>query len=111
MRISSGMPADFVVEAGYSTKNNGTAVREADSQETTRVDTTALSTGQDRVAGLVSQLNSLPDVRQDKVDSLRTAIQQGQYKVSPEQIAAAMYRDMASFTGADTTEFGLNAGY
>ncbi len=111
MRVSSGVPAELALEAGYSTKRGGSGVRDADSQKTSGVDTTALSTGQGRVAALVSQLQNVPDVRQDKVDSLRTAIQQGEYKVSPEQIAAAMYRDTATQTGSGTTEFGINAAF
>jgi flagellar biosynthesis anti-sigma factor FlgM len=111
MRINSGIPTDFAVEAGR-TKNGGTTARVLDPREIGSVDdTTALSTAvQDRASELVSELRNLPEVRQEKVDTLRATIQRGEYQVSPEQIAAAMYRDMASLTGAGSTaELGVNA--
>jgi flagellar biosynthesis anti-sigma factor FlgM len=112
MRINSGMPADFAVEAGRSTKSGGTtAAHAADSHETAGADTTALSTGQDRVSTLISELRNVPEVRQEKVDALRAAIQRGEHQVAPEQIAAAMYRDMASLTSAGSAaELGVNVG-
>jgi flagellar biosynthesis anti-sigma factor FlgM len=53
-------------------------------------DTASLSTGSDVVASLRAQLESVPDVRQDRVQSLREAISQGQFVVSPGQVAAGM---------------------
>jgi negative regulator of flagellin synthesis FlgM len=41
---------------------------------------------------LEAQALALPEVRQDKVDALRQAIQNGDYKVDPEKIAQAIIR-------------------
>lgn len=53
-------------------------------------DRTSLSSGATEVASLVSTALSSPDVRQDKVDSLRQAISGGQYQVDSASIAASM---------------------
>lgn len=53
-------------------------------------DTANLSTGSDAVASLRSQLDSVPDVRQDRVQALQQAISQGQFVVSPGRIAAGI---------------------
>lgn len=57
-------------------------------------DRAELSPDQVRVQSLVSQANDLPNVRQEKVNALGLAIQQGRYNVTPEQTAAAMLEDM-----------------
>jgi negative regulator of flagellin synthesis FlgM len=42
---------------------------------------------------LVDTLRELPDVRQDRVESLREKIQSGDYNPSGEEIANAIFRD------------------
>jgi flagellar biosynthesis anti-sigma factor FlgM len=49
-----------------------------------------LSMDHARVAALAMQVSSLPEIRQEKVNALSDALQNGEYKVSPEQTAAAM---------------------
>jgi flagellar biosynthesis anti-sigma factor FlgM len=53
-------------------------------------DTAELSTSSDAVAALRAQLDCVPDVRQQRVDSLRQMIQAGQFTISPQRIADAM---------------------
>lgn len=55
-----------------------------------------LSTSSNQVAALAQQAASAPAVRTDRVDALRQAIHNGDYSVSNEQVAAAMYSDMAA---------------
>lgn len=43
---------------------------------------------------LSQHLAELPDIRQDRVEQLRTAIAEGQYPLSNERIADAMLRDL-----------------
>ena len=57
-------------------------------------DTAVLSPEQARVQSLAAEVNSLPDVRQEKVAALGLAIQQGNYEVSPEQTAEALLGQM-----------------
>src|SRR5882724_12357276 len=59
-------------------------------------DTAEISLDQVRVQSLASQVNNLPDVRQEKVAALGLAIQQGSYQVTPEQTAQAMLDEMRS---------------
>lgn len=56
-------------------------------------DVARLSTGSDAVAAMRSQLDSVPDVRQDRVQALQQAISLGQFVVSPQRIATGMMAD------------------
>ncbi|HEY6804696.1 MAG TPA: flagellar biosynthesis anti-sigma factor FlgM [Pyrinomonadaceae bacterium] len=69
---------------------------------TTPVNGSAAKTGGDQVAvsstgrevsQLVDRAKNLPDIRQERVDSLRQLIDSGKYEVSSKTIAAAMLRD------------------
>jgi len=53
-------------------------------------DTASLSFDRASVGSLVSQALSSTEIRQDKVDALRQAINSGEYKVEPGKIADAM---------------------
>lgn len=56
-------------------------------------DVARLSTSSDAVASFRAQLDSVPEVRQQQVGSLRQAISTGQFAVSPERIADGMLAD------------------
>jgi negative regulator of flagellin synthesis FlgM len=56
-------------------------------------DVAHLSTGSDAVQTLKAQVDQVPEIRQQKVDSLKQAIAQGTYQMHPQQIAAAMFAD------------------
>jgi negative regulator of flagellin synthesis FlgM len=56
-------------------------------------DTATLSTDSAAVGQLTGKVLATPEVRQDKVEALRQAIQRGEYKVEPEKIADAMIRE------------------
>jgi len=53
-------------------------------------DVATLSTGSDSVQRLKTQLDAVPDARQQQAESLRQAVADGSFKVSPEHIAQAM---------------------
>jgi flagellar biosynthesis anti-sigma factor FlgM len=53
-------------------------------------DTVELSSGQATIRQLVSQLDHVPDVRQEQVNALRLEVQTGQYQRSSEQVAGAI---------------------
>ncbi len=74
-------------QANTRTQNSTVKISFAD-------DRAELSPDQVRVQSLASQANNLPDVRQEKVQALGLAIQQGRYNVTPEQTAAAMLGEM-----------------
>ncbi|HTX16247.1 MAG TPA: flagellar biosynthesis anti-sigma factor FlgM [Candidatus Baltobacteraceae bacterium] len=60
-----------------------------------------LSTSAGQVAALAQQAAAAPPVRTDRVDALRQQIRDGNYNVSNEQVAAAMYSDMATSGGTN----------
>ena len=53
-------------------------------------DKTSLSADTKGIASLQAQALATPAIRQDKVDALRQAIQQGDYRLEPDQIAHAI---------------------
>lgn len=55
-----------------------------------------LSTASSQVAALTQQASNAPEVRTDRVDALRQAVRNGNYNVTNEQVAAAIYSDAAA---------------
>lgn len=53
-------------------------------------DKASLSVDTLSVSSLEAQAMAAPAVRQDKIDALRQAIQNGEYKVEPEKVAHAI---------------------
>ena len=58
-------------------------------------DRTTLSSGSTSVTYLASLVLNNPEIRQDRVDSLRQALSTGQYKVDSKATASAMVDDYA----------------
>jgi negative regulator of flagellin synthesis FlgM len=55
-------------------------------------DKATLSSDALSVSSLEAQVLAAPEVRQDKVEALRQQVQNGQYKVDPDQIAKAILK-------------------
>ncbi|MGH9499981.1 MAG: flagellar biosynthesis anti-sigma factor FlgM [Terriglobales bacterium] len=55
-------------------------------------DAATLSVDGARVNSLVAKALHAPEIRQDKVEALRQAVQSGEYAIDPAQIAEAMIR-------------------
>ena len=53
-------------------------------------DKATLSLNATGIGALAQKALSVPDLRQDKVDALRQAIQRGEYKLDPGKIAQAL---------------------
>lgn len=62
-------------------------------------DVARLSTGSDAVENLKTQLNAVPEVRQERVESLQQSISNGSFQASPQHIADAMLRDRTGTSG------------
>jgi len=58
-------------------------------------DTATLTSDSVSIASLVGTALSSPEVRQDKVDSLRLSVSSGQYDIDPEKIAASIIDEQA----------------
>ncbi len=63
--------------------------------KTSTEDRATLTSDSVSVHSLVSTALSSPEVRQDKVASLRQAVNSGQYELDPAKIAASMVDDYA----------------
>jgi flagellar biosynthesis anti-sigma factor FlgM len=88
MRIGLNNPDPQSISAEQAKKSSTTATSQP---EPAKVGDTA-TPSQDRVTltALASQALGLPEVRQGQVDSLRQAINNGQYHVDPQEIADAI---------------------
>jgi len=58
-------------------------------------DRTTLVSAQQSLSALVSTAMSSPEIRQDRVDSLKQAIDNGKYQLDPGKIAASMIDEQA----------------
>ena len=56
-------------------------------------DRTTLSSDTVAISSLASQAMETAPIRQDRVDSLRQAIEKGQYKLEPDKIADAILQE------------------
>jgi len=99
MRIDlspSAMP-----ELGRSSDADGTT-KSADVTRTAAPnadDVAHLSSGSDSVAKLKAQLDTVPEVRQQRVEALKQAISDGTYKIWPHAVATAMLADTGKELG------------
>ncbi len=57
-------------------------------------DEARLSVDREKTSRLESVVAGLPEVRQDRVEQLRGAMQEGRYQISDEQLADAMISDL-----------------
>jgi negative regulator of flagellin synthesis FlgM len=80
------------VKSPQRAPSDTTATSAAGTEPTVGEDAATLSVGSANVNSLVAKALDAPDVRQDKVEALRQAVQNGEYKLDPAQIAEAMIR-------------------
>lgn len=98
MKINSNLEP----QGGHAASGAGSAgptggpqgTRLAQTYQTDGSDKTEFSSEAQAFAKLSAQIGNVPEVRQDRVATLRQAIQNGTYGVSNEQIAQSMLRDM-----------------
>ena len=62
-------------------------------QQGLKADTVFISDTAKRIQDAQSQLQSIPDVRADKVAELKSRIENGTYEIKPDQIADKMIRE------------------
>lgn len=78
--------------ASSSARGRNTVSQAAQNSE----DTADLSSVSQSVSKLSEQLNSIPDVRTQRVEALRNAMTSGTYVLSPPRIAEAMLAEAGS---------------
>jgi negative regulator of flagellin synthesis FlgM len=94
MRIDLFNSAASELASERASQNTGTQ-NAAKSGEPQGEDRATLTSDSASVGSLVSTALSSPEVRQDKVDSLKQAISSGQYELNPGKIAKSIIDDHA----------------
>jgi negative regulator of flagellin synthesis FlgM len=94
MRIDLNQAAASQI-ASETSPNQVNAENAATSGLAAGEDRTTLTSTQQSLNALVSTAMSSPEVRQDRVDSLKQAISNGTYELDPEKIASSMIDEQA----------------
>lgn len=80
------------VEAQKTARGRSTNTERSEQSE--RRDEAKLSSSSSSISALSARAMAEPDVRADRVNSLRAAVEDGSYSVEPHKIANAMLRDI-----------------
>lgn len=89
MRIDLNSP----LQRGIETEKSGKSSQSSTARASRVGDDAGLLEDSVTLSSLATKALESPEVRQDKVDGLRQAIQNGQYSVDPYQVAEAMLND------------------
>jgi flagellar biosynthesis anti-sigma factor FlgM len=92
MRIDLNPKSPEVQNEGSSVRDR--AAKKADAPESGVQDQAQISSQAARVESLEKHINTVPEIRQAKVDALRAAVQSGRYKVSAGNIAESIFAAM-----------------
>jgi flagellar biosynthesis anti-sigma factor FlgM len=90
MRIDLNPP----LQRGIETEKSGKSLQSSNARASRANDDAGLSEDSVTLSSLATKALESSEVRQDKVDGLRQAIQNGQYSVDPQQVAEAMLNDV-----------------
>ncbi len=93
MEPQNGLNADSVQQGGATARVSATV---AVPRTARQGDTTSISGVTPSISDLATAVHTAADVRQTKVQSLRDAVDQGTYQVSPERIAESMLAQATS---------------
>lgn len=88
--LNSPTPDAIVTPRGDTNGAPSTTSASTNQVQNNTEDKTTLAFDRTNITSLVSQVMASPEVRQDKVEALRQAISNGQYKVEPDKVADAM---------------------
>jgi flagellar biosynthesis anti-sigma factor FlgM len=102
MRIDLNQGSQPLAENSRSNSDNtvrgsdSSVRRLEDGQGGVGEDQAQLSGAHIQIAVLTAQASQLPEVRQERVQALRDAMQSGRYAASPEQVAGAVIGHMVN---------------
>jgi len=96
MRIELNYGPQQLAESNRSSAQAANAAERSTASGAAGEDQAQLSGSHVQVQALAAQASQLPEVRQERVQALREAIQSGHYHVSPEKVAGAMLEHMTS---------------
>jgi flagellar biosynthesis anti-sigma factor FlgM len=95
MRINPDQGAQQLPDSGRTGSNTAATGTGSNSVGNLGQDHAQLSGGHALVQTLAGQAAQLPEVREERVTSLRQAIQSGSYHPSPADVAGAMFSHLA----------------
>jgi flagellar biosynthesis anti-sigma factor FlgM len=90
MRIDSNQGAQSAAETERPGAQGGAAANGASGAGAIGEDQAQLSGAHTQVAAVAAQAAQLPEIREERVQSLRQAVSSGQYDAPPEKVASAM---------------------
>lgn len=93
-------PEDNRTGAANSAGTSGTNAAPRNLGQDLGEDQAQLSGAHTQVLALSAQVAQLPEIRQERVQALRQAVESGQYRVSPEQVAGAVFAHMETAQAA-----------
>jgi negative regulator of flagellin synthesis FlgM len=86
-------PVDaYISQIQAKQKLEGAAI-EGQPQQAPKTDTVVISDAAKRIQDAKADLDTLPDVRADKVAEIKSSIENGTYKIQPDKIANKMILD------------------
>lgn len=102
MRIDWNAKTPPASNADEPARSNLGAAQPASGHMPAKLDAAQFSFDPSRVASLEARVNSLPEIRQEKVEALGRALREGSYQVSAEQTAEGLLAEIMprSFQGA-----------
>jgi flagellar biosynthesis anti-sigma factor FlgM len=93
MRIDLQYGSQQVPESGRNSAQASSAAATPSTIEAEE-DQAQLSGAHVQVQALTAQASQLPEVREERVQSLRNAVESGQYEADPEKVAGALLSHM-----------------
>ncbi|MGA1985058.1 MAG: flagellar biosynthesis anti-sigma factor FlgM [Candidatus Sulfotelmatobacter sp.] len=101
MRIDlNSAPQPLPESSRSSAASEAAAGNSSPSNATGGADQALLSGAHAQVQALVAQASQLPEVRQERVQALRQAIQSGRYQSHPDEVAGAVFAHMTAVPAA-----------
>jgi flagellar biosynthesis anti-sigma factor FlgM len=96
MRIDLNYGPQALAENSRTSAQNTTPASSSAAAGALGEDQAQLSGAHVQVEALAAQASHLPEVREERVQALRQAIQSGHYQPSPESVAGALLAHMAA---------------
>lgn len=98
MRIDLNHGPQELAESNQASTNR--AATNVSSSEALADDQAQLSGAHVQVEALAAQASRLPEIREERVQALRVAVQSGQYRSSPDEVAGAVFTHMLTPSAA-----------
>jgi len=94
MRIDYNYGPQSAAESDRTKSQNSPVANGPSPESLSAEDHAQLSGARVHVAALAAQASQLPEVRQERVQALRDAVQSGRYRTDAKKVAGAMVADM-----------------